>query len=184
MRRTVLFLALAGSYGLFLQRGSASDAVARLDVVGPPAREIEAAIAETRFADALPLVLELRVRHPHEPVIALWLAAVYKGLGRPAEEAEAWERFIASGLQGAEGCPELAEAYARVGAEPGLRAYQRCVQLDPEDAERQVDLGRALERAGRTAEAQAAYRRAAALDPHHPLAVDRLERVHGRMEHQ
>jgi tetratricopeptide (TPR) repeat protein len=180
MKRIVLFLTLLVAYGLFLQRGAAPGDLARLDVVGPPAREIENAIAERRFTDALPLALEVGDAHPSSPLIALWLAAIYEGLGRPAEEAAAWERFITSGMEEAEACPGLAEAYARVDEEQGLRAFERCARLDPEDPERRIDLAAAFERMGRPQDALQAYRDAARLDPNHPIAVRGVERLNAK----
>jgi tetratricopeptide (TPR) repeat protein len=140
------------------------------------AREVERAIAERRFEHALPIALELRDSYPREPLAELWLAAIYRGAGRPADEVQAWERFIAFGSAPAEACPGLAEALARKG-DPMVPAYERCVRMDPSDPERLLDLAAALERAGQSAAARETYQRASDLDPDHPVVVRALERL-------
>ena len=106
------------------------------------------------------------------------LALTYQGLGRFADEAVAWERFITLGAAPEEACPGLADAYPRNGDGDGeLRAYERCADLDPRDPERLLDLGDALERARRPSDALEVYRRAAGLDPRHPVIARRIDRV-------
>jgi tetratricopeptide (TPR) repeat protein len=148
-----------------------------MDVVSPRAREVEQAIASARFSAALPIALELRQAHPDEPLVELWLAAIYRGLDRHHDEAASWERFIALGSAPAEACPGLADAYARADATRAVAAYQRCVDLDPRDPERLIDLAMALERAGRGQEAVEAWHRAGRLDPKHPAVARRLEHL-------
>jgi len=53
----------------------------------------------------------------------------------------------------------------------------RAVAADPATADYHANLGVALRRQGRLAEAEAAYRRALAIDPDHPRAVQNLEYV-------
>lgn len=176
--RVPLLLVLLCAYGIFIERRLSPDGPDGLDVVSPRARLIEHAIAAERFADALPIALEFEASYPREPLVAYWLALTYQGLGRAADEAAAWERFIALGAAPEEACPGLADAYARNGnGDGGLQAYERCTRLDPRDPERLLDLGDALERARRPSDALAAYRRAALLDPKHPVIARRIDRV-------
>lgn len=182
MKRAALFVVLLAVYAAFLGRRVDSDDVPRMDAVGPRAREVEAAIAAKRFADALPVALELQDAYPLEPVVSLWLTSIYRGLDRAPEEAAAWERFIALGSTPAEACPGLADAYARIGkGEQGIRTYERCVALDPGEPERLVDLANAFERAGKLDKAVETYRRIADLDPNHPIVARRANQAsHGR----
>ena len=176
VKRVVLFLVLLTAYGVFFEHRFVPAGGARMDALSPRAREVELAIVENRFADALPIALELEAGYPGEPLTALWLAAIYRGLDRPNDEVRAWERFIALGSQPAEACPELAEARARVDG-AALPAFERCAELDSRDPERLIDLGRAYEHAGRPDRALNAYRRAADLDPRHPLVSQSVERL-------
>lgn len=177
-RRVALLIVLLGAYGVFLERRLSPAGAIGLDALSPRARQVEQAIAAERFADALPIALELEAFYPREPLAAYWLALTYQGLGRSADEAAAWERFIALGAAPEEACPGLADAYARNGdGGGGLRAYERCAQLDPRDPERLLDLGDALERAQRPADALAVYRLAAGVDPRHPVIARRADRV-------
>jgi tetratricopeptide (TPR) repeat protein len=179
-RRVALLLVLLGLYAAFLERRLSPAGAVGLDPVSPRAREVEHAIAAERHADALPLALELEASYPREPLVAYWLALIYQGLGRGADEVAAWERFITLGAAPEEACPGLADARARhagVDAEQGLRAYERCAELDPRDPERLIDLGDALDRARRRSDALDAYRRAAGLDPTHPVVRRRIDRV-------
>lgn len=178
MTRVALLVVLLSAYGIFLERRLSPSGPAGLDVVSPRARQIERAMAAERFADALPIALELEASYPREPLVAYWLALTYQGLGRSADEAAAWERFIALGAAPEDACPGLADAYARNGTgDRELQAYERCARLDPRDPERLFDLGDALERARRPSDALAAYRRAALLDQKHPVIARRIDRV-------
>lgn len=177
-KRVLLLVVLLGAYGVFLERRLSPEGPAGLDVVSPRARQVEHAIAAGRFADALPIALELEASYSGEPLVVYWLALTYHGLGRFADETAAWERFITLGAAPEEACPELANAYALTGDDDGgVRAYARCAGLDPRDPERLLDLGDALDRARRPAEALEAYRRAASLDPKHPVIARRIDRV-------
>ena len=102
MTRAVLFAVLLSAYGAFVGRQCAPERSTRMDVVGPRAREVERAIASGRFSAALPMALELRGTYPDEPLVELWLAAIYRGLDRPGDEAASWERFISLGSAPAE----------------------------------------------------------------------------------
>ena len=63
------------------------------DAVGPESRFVELAIGEQRFADALPVALELRRLHSDEALTAYWLGTIYHGLGRDNDARTAWGDF-------------------------------------------------------------------------------------------
>jgi tetratricopeptide (TPR) repeat protein len=177
VKRVAVLVVLLVAYAAFLERRLVSEGPARIDPVGPRAREVEQAIGTGRFADALPVALELG-SSSREPLVAYWLALIYHGLGRPADEIESWERFIDRGGAPADACPGLADAAARLGdAARALSTYERCVSLDPQEPERLIDLGDALERADRPREALDAFQRALALDSRNPVVDHRIERV-------
>jgi len=177
MKRFALLVALLVVYGAFFGQWIVSGGPERLDPVGPHARQIELAIAEGRFTDALPIARELG-DYRREPLLAYWLAIIYRGLNRPGDEAEAWERFIELGRNQAEACPQLAQAYARLGdSAKVLPAYERCASFDPTEPERLIDLGDAYQQAGQPREALGAFQRAATLDPANLVIGRRIERL-------
>jgi tetratricopeptide (TPR) repeat protein len=184
MKRTALIALLLGAYaGMFSWR-LFTTAVDGFDAVSPQAREVERSLADQRYEQALPLAKELQTKYPNEPLIELWLAAIYRGMQRYADEAQAWERFIEIGSAPDEACPGLANAYAMSKPnQPDLAAHERCTTLDARDPERLLDYGVALELAGKRDEALAVFRRAAELDPSHPAPgrfIDALLRAGGQ----
>jgi hypothetical protein len=99
--RSLLLVALLGGYavvGLHLLDRSTSTA---FDPLEPRGRHVERAIEQRRFAEALPVALDLQRAYETEPVIAYWLSEIYRGLGRSHEEVDAWETYLRLG-----GAPE------------------------------------------------------------------------------
>ena len=138
MKRSLLFALLLAVYAAPLGEAwwSSRAASRAFDALQPRPREVERAIAARRFADALPMAAGLERSYPREPLIAYWQAEIYRGLGRPAEEVAAWERYMALspayGEAAEETCPALAEARERLGDRAGaLRERARCAALDP-----------------------------------------------------
>lgn len=106
MRRSLVLAALLIGYavvGLDLFKPSTAGA---FDPLGARGRHVELAIETGKYDEALPVALALRREYEHEPVIAFWLAEIYRGLERPAQEADAWDAYIR--LAGtAEDAPEV-----------------------------------------------------------------------------
>jgi tetratricopeptide (TPR) repeat protein len=178
MTRLVLLLALLVVYGAYFGQRVLPEGPGRLDPVGPQARQIERAIAESRFAEARRIAEELRGKYASEPLLAYWFALIYHGLDRPQDETEWWETFIALGGAAAEACPQLADANARLGdSGKALNAYERCASFDPAEPERLIDLGDAYQQAGQLGDALGAFQRAATLDPGNLVIGRRIERL-------
>ena len=177
LRRPAVLAALAAVYVVVGFRSLIGE-IFRRDAFNPflpPARALELRLEDGRFAEALPLALDLDRAYPHEPQIAMWLARVHHGLNDAAREADAWESYVGLGTAPAEACPALPEAYARAGKpSDALRAYERCTTFAPNDAEAVIDLGDAYARERRWHDACAQYTRAAELDPDNPLPAARL----------
>jgi tetratricopeptide (TPR) repeat protein len=105
---------------------------------------------------------------PNQQVFAERLARIHAGLGRAADEASAWERFLRVSPTPEDACPAVAEAYWRAGEkERSLDASVRCRDFDPLSGELHYYLGRAYERAGRPADARASYEAALKVEPPH-----------------
>jgi tetratricopeptide (TPR) repeat protein len=184
MTRTAMLLTLLAAYvAVIVRLAGPSVAERRLDALAPQPRSVERAIGERRFADALPVAHELQRTHEDEPLIAYWLATIYHGLDRPRDEAAAWETYIDLSSTPAEACPAIAEAYERLGdRERSFGLYRRCVDYDPGEPDRLVDLGEACERDQKYDEALAAFRSAALLDPHNPILARRVDQISHRMD--
>jgi len=180
VRRGWVLAALAGAYLAVGMRPLIGQMFRRagFDPFLPAARALELRIEEGRFAEALPLAIDLDRAFPHEPQIVLWRARIQHGLSDPRREATAWEEYLALGVAAAEACPALPDAYARAGlAAEALRAYERCTTVAPDNAEAFIDLGDAYVREQRMREACAAFDRAAALDPDNPTPERRLREL-------
>jgi tetratricopeptide (TPR) repeat protein len=172
--RTALWCALVVVY-VGMLAGSTSGSNPAFDAMAPRPRALELAIGETKFEQALPIAIELGRMYPEIPLVAYWTALVHRGLERHAEEAAAWEAYLTRSSVPEAACPAIAEAYDRAGDRgASLRALERCAQLEPLDAERLLDFGDGLSRAGRADAALAAYRRGLALDPDHPVLALRV----------
>src|SRR5579862_958994 len=176
MKRTALLLALLAAYAWTALHGIVGDGLQRnrFDPFLPIARRLEQRIEEQRYADALPIALDLEKTYPTEPLVAYWIGRIRAGLADRAAEASAWEHYIAISSTPGEACPALPEAYAAAGrADAALDAYTRCAGFDAGDGDRLVDLGDAQLRAGRGRDALATFRRAATIDPDNPLIARR-----------
>lgn len=150
----------------------------RFDPLSPPGRQVELAIETRRFADALPVALELRSAHPDDPVVLFWLAEIYRGLDQTEDELDTWDAFLRLSSAPWEACPWLPEAEARAGrVDAALQRYRDCVGFAPDNPQRLLDLAGAQLEHGHRDEASLTYAKAAALDPHDP-AIPQLKEAH------
>jgi predicted Zn-dependent protease len=131
-------------------------AVFALEVLGIPARVSPASdwdassrradklIAARRFADALPIALDIQRQHPDDSGAFRRLARVYAGLGRPADEAVAWERLLAVAPATQDVCVRLSTVYQRLDRPVNVvSTAERCLAFDPEQPELRADLAAA-----------------------------------------
>jgi len=92
LARTALLLTLLAAYVATIVR-PALVAGGGFDAVGPASRYVELAIGEHRYAEALPVALDLRRAHTGEPLVAYWLVTIYQGLGRTVDARAARDDF-------------------------------------------------------------------------------------------
>jgi hypothetical protein len=132
LNRTTLFIAVLALYGAVLGRspGARLFGPKALDPFAPRPKTVEQLIAAARFADALPLAVELRANYPDEPLVAYWLATINHAVGRPETEAAAWGEYVRLSKAPADACPAWPDALTRAGAIDQARtASDRCAEL-------------------------------------------------------
>ena len=131
--------------------------------------ESQLAFAAGRFADALASTERLTKKLPGQAMYFDRLARILRELGRPREEARAWEEVYRTSPTPVDACPMLGAAYDRIpDASAALSAYERCVQLEPQDPDLLLFLGRAYNAAERGPEATQALEQALAIAPDYP----------------
>ena len=151
------------------------------DPFEPRPRLVEQLIVAKQYAEALPLAQELRASFPNEPQIVSELATIFRGLNESQAEAAAWEDYLRASGSPEVACPSLPDAYRSAGdLKQALRSFERCLEFDPENADRLFDLADAYERSERSSEALDLYRRAAALDPFNPVVTTRIASLTAR----
>ena len=169
MYRSLLLAILLAGYASIFVRLPGAGPQGGFDPLSPRGRQVEEAIETDRFADALPVVLDLKRMYGDEPIVAYWLAETYRGLDRRRDEVEAWRAYIEVSSTPEQACPALAEALSQLGQhDNAIRELQQCVEREPDNPERLIDLAAAYARLQRSEEAFDAYTRAAELDPDDP----------------
>lgn len=123
-------------------------------------------IAQGQWSDALAPVTALVAAFPGNHIYAEHLATTYNHLGRPREEAEAWELFVATSPNAYEACPRMGNAYLRAhDLAKAIDAAERCLAFDPTDPDLMFHAAHAAEWKDDWVAAEALYRQAAAADP-------------------
>ena len=135
-------------------------------------RDIDAsqvAFSAGRFADALDPTERLTTQLPSQAMYFERLARIQRELGRPREEARAWEGVFRASPTPSDACPMLGAAYDRI-PDPvrAVNAYERCVELDPENSDLLLFLGRAYNAEGRAKAAERVLEKALKITPKYP----------------
>ena len=127
------------------------------------------AYVDGRYADALELTERLMRKFPSQAMYFDRLARIHGELGRPRDEARAWEGVFRTSPTPVDACPMLAVAYDRIPDPAGaLSAYERCVEVAPDDPDLLLFLGRAYNAAQRADEAREVLEKALAIAPEYP----------------
>jgi tetratricopeptide (TPR) repeat protein len=131
----------------------------------------QVAFSAGRYAEALAPTERLTTKLPGQTMYFDRLARILHELGRPREEARAWEEVFRTSPTPVDACPMLGAAYDRIpDPAAALSAYQRCVQVEPQDPDLLLFLGRAYNAAERGPEARQALEEALAIAPDYPDA--------------
>lgn len=121
-----------------------------------------------RYADALAPTLTLSQAYPDNHIYLGHLADIYDHLGRYADEARAWEKFMNRAPVPVEACPKIGQAYWKQGDKfenQAIAAYQRCLALDPSNTDSIFYLAHALEMSNQWAQAADYYQKGLAISP-------------------
>ena len=122
------------------------------------------AVGAERWTAALEPTRQLVTRNGGQDVYLARLAEIYRRLGRPADEAATWEVFMDRSPAPADACPFIGHAYRKLGKyELAVRAFERCYEADPQNAELAFFVGLGNEWASRLDTGQEWYERASSL---------------------
>jgi tetratricopeptide (TPR) repeat protein len=127
------------------------------------------AFSAGRYVEALGPTERLTQKLPGQAMYFDRLARILGELGRPRDEARAWEEVFRTSPTPVDACPMLAVAYERIPDPAGaLGAYERCVRVEPQDPDFLLFLGRAYNAAERRDEARKVLEQALAIAPDYP----------------
>jgi tetratricopeptide (TPR) repeat protein len=134
-------------------------------------------LAEKKFGQALPDALRLHQAFPENHIYIDQLANIYGALGRFAEEAAMWEKYLLYAPMPGEGCPQIAVAYKKQNKDAeALNAYERCYTMEP-NSDNILFYAEALERNGNRAKALTLYQQGVKRSPHYADMIVGLARV-------
>jgi tetratricopeptide (TPR) repeat protein len=133
-----------------------------------------------RDVDAERALLAIIAARPHSGVARWWLARIYERLNRISDARREYETVASMALTGR---APLYEAIGRLAYAEGdfaraTDAYQRRVQLTPEDTAAYRDLARVHAEQGRTDDALRVLSAAIAIDPRDAQAHASIGRIH------
>ncbi len=127
----------------------------------------EAFVGE-RWQQALEPTKAVVARFPGQHVYLVRLTEIYNKLERPQDEAATWELFMDRAPLPAEACPNVGNAYRRIGQyDKALNAFDRCFQADTNSAELAFFVGLGNEWLTRFDPAREYYERAIAIATTH-----------------
>ena len=139
-------------------------------VVAPPrpeavqagqARAASSLIRAERWADALAPAQALFAQYPGNHIYAEQVATIHRHLHHDADEAQAWERFIATAPTPSEACPQIGDAYRRMhDPARAVDAFERCLTFEPHNPDLLFYAARAEEAVDKLDRAETLYRHA------------------------
>jgi tetratricopeptide (TPR) repeat protein len=87
-------------------------------------------LLEKKFEQALPETLRIHQAFPENHIYIDQLATIYGAMGRFAEEAAMWEKYLLYAPMPGEACPQVAIAYKKQNKDAeALNAYERCYTM-------------------------------------------------------
>ncbi|MGE0813224.1 MAG: tetratricopeptide repeat protein [Vicinamibacterales bacterium] len=160
-------------------------AASGVDAAGPDRADVETLLAQSRDAfeggqlqQALEPTRALTERFPNQHVYLWRLAQIHHGLEQTADEAAALELFMERAPLPAEACPQIGQAYRRLGQfDKALSAFERCFESDSRNPELAFFVGLGNEWLTRFDTAAEFYARAIAMATVHYDSATGLARL-------
>lgn len=144
----------------------------RITLTPDQARQFEeqsrAFLRQDRYAEALQPTETLSQAYPDNHIYLGRLANIYNHLGRYRDEAAMWERYMNDAPTPLEACPRIGQAYWSQGAQfypQAIASFERCLKLDPKNADSYFFLAHALEMTGNFDRASQLYRQGLEIAP-------------------
>ncbi len=135
-----------------------------------------------QYQQALAPALRLYRAYPANYVYSQALAQIYHRLGSYKEESEYWEKFIEQAPLPIEACPDIGQAYWKLGRrDEAIAALERCLTYDPYEHDTLFELAHAREMTADYPQAAAIYRKALEKSPANPDCLLGLARAELRM---
>jgi hypothetical protein len=106
---------VAAAYAAVLWPATPGETARRADPFSPEVRAIERALRTGDAMVALQLIAAVRQQFPDDPFLFYLDATGYRALGRWADEAAAWDRYLRLSDSPELACPAIVDAYARAG---------------------------------------------------------------------
>lgn len=148
----------------FAPEAGAADAALDHDI-----RESRALFDARQFAEALAPTERLATQLSTQAIYHERHALILRELKRPADEAQAWERMMASSPTPVDACPMIAHAYEAAGDIPRFVAsLERCASLAPINPDFLLALGQAFLKQDRKDDARRAFERGLEIDEAYP----------------
>lgn len=128
--------------------------------------QVKSLIKAGEFSKALEPAKTLVANFPESPIYLDRLGTIYHHLGRPREEAEQWERYMAVDPTPEDACPHLDHAYLALHDRAAqLKAAEHCYSLDPKNPDLIFTLGHVHEIMGELEKAEELYQSGVKLAP-------------------
>ncbi|HEY3927965.1 MAG TPA: tetratricopeptide repeat protein [Candidatus Koribacter sp.] len=125
-------------------------------------------LEQKKYEEALQPTSTLNKAYPENHIYLGRLADIYDHLGRYADEARAWEKYMDHAPVPIEACPAIGQAYWKQGdkfEDQAVNAYRRCLAIDPKNTDSIFYLGHALEMSGNRVEAAVQYQNGLSISP-------------------
>ena len=136
-------------------------------------------LANEEWEAALEVASALDQAYPENHNYVRYRANALGGLGRFEEEAEAWESFLLIAPRPITGCPDIGLAYRAAGSpDRSLDAFERCLDLNPDNSDSIFFLALAVERSRDLDRAESLYTRGLARSPGYSDMAIGLARIH------
>src|SRR6266568_4695620 len=83
-----------------------------------------------KYAEALPMLRQLNAEFPDNHIYLTRLATIYQSMGQTVQEIAALEKYMQVAPNPDDACPEIGDAYRRIGkGAEAIKAYEHCVAV-------------------------------------------------------